>query len=66
MELSRDELLEEMRIWYNGYRFHHRAEKVYNPLSVNMFLYRKEFANFWFATGTPTFLINLLPQGRHL
>ncbi|MFM8372114.1 MAG: AAA family ATPase, partial [Bacteroidota bacterium] len=60
MELSRDELLEEMRIWYNGYRFHHRAEKVYNPLSVNMFLYRKEFANFWFATGTPTFLINLL------
>ncbi|MFM8488826.1 MAG: AAA family ATPase, partial [Bacteroidota bacterium] len=25
-----------------------------------MFLYRREFANFWFATGTPTFLINLL------
>ena len=60
LEISRDELLEGMRVWYNGYRFHHRAEKVYNPLSVNMFLYRKEFDNFWFATGTPTFLINLL------
>ncbi|MFM7155743.1 MAG: AAA family ATPase, partial [Bacteroidota bacterium] len=32
LELSRDELLEGMRIWYNGYRFHYRAEKVYNPL----------------------------------
>ena len=60
LKISRDELLEGMRVWYNGYRFHHRAERVYNPLSVNMFFYRKEFANFWFATGTPTFLINLL------
>ncbi|MFM8486440.1 MAG: AAA family ATPase, partial [Bacteroidota bacterium] len=62
LELSRDELLEEMRVWYNGYRFQHRAEKVYNPLSVNMFLYRKEFDNFWFATGTPTFLVNILKR----
>jgi hypothetical protein len=62
LEMSRDELLEGMRVWYNGYRFHHRAEKVYNPLSVNMFLYRKEFDNFWFATGTPTFLVNILKR----
>jgi hypothetical protein len=62
LEMSRDELLEGMRVWYNGYRFHHRAERVYNPLSVNMFLYRKEFDNFWFATGTPTFLVNILKR----
>ncbi|MFZ4428148.1 MAG: AAA family ATPase [Saprospiraceae bacterium] len=60
--LSRDQLLEQMRDWYNGYRFHQSAETVYNPVSVNNFFDRKEFDNFWFATGTPTFLIQILKQ----
>jgi len=59
---TREALLEEMRSWYNGYRFHYQGEKVYNPVSVNLFFDRKEFENFWFATGTPTFLINLLKK----
>ncbi|MEY3248217.1 MAG: hypothetical protein RL742_260, partial [Bacteroidota bacterium] len=58
MNLSRAALLDEMKAWYNGYRFHHLGQKVYNPVSVNLFFDRKEFENFWFATGTPTFLIN--------
>jgi len=60
--LSRAALLNEMKAWYNGYRFHHLGQKVYNPVSVNLFFDRKEFENFWFATGTPTFLINLLKK----
>jgi hypothetical protein len=60
--LSRDQLLEQMRDWYNGYRFHQSAETVYNPVSVNNFFDRKQFDNFWFATGTPTFLIQILKQ----
>ncbi len=62
MSLSREELLSQLREWYNGYRFHHKGGKVYNPVSVNNFFDRYEFENFWFATGTPTFLINLLKQ----
>ena len=62
MNKTREKLLEEMRVWYNGYRFNHQADKVYNPVSVNMFFDRKEFENFWFATGTPAFLINLLKK----
>ncbi|MEQ1745271.1 MAG: AAA family ATPase, partial [Saprospiraceae bacterium] len=62
MGLMREDLLEKMRVWYNGYRFHYLSEKVYNPVSVNLFFDRKEFENFWFATGTPTFLINLLKK----
>jgi hypothetical protein len=62
MSLSREELLSQLRKWYNGYRFHHKGGKVYNPVSVNNFFDRYEFENFWFATGTPTFLINLLKQ----
>jgi len=62
LQLSRKEMLEKMRLWYNGYRFEENAESVYNPVSVNLFLSQKKFENFWFATGTPTFLVNLLKQ----
>ena len=62
LNTDRHELLEQMRVWYNGYRFHQASETVYNPVSVNTFFSRKEFDNYWFSTGTPTFLINLLKQ----
>ena len=62
LKLSHTELLEKLREWYNGYRFHQDAETMYNPVSINNFLDRKEFDNFWFATGTPTFLIQLLKE----
>jgi hypothetical protein len=60
LKLSREDLLEKLRVWYNGYKFHQKAEKVYNPVSINNFFDRNEFYNFWFATGTPTFLFNIL------
>lgn len=60
MQLSKSDLLEKIRFWYNGYRFHHKAPTVYNPVSTNLFFYEKEFENYWFQTGTPTFLINYL------
>ena len=62
LQLTEPALLQTMRDWYNGYRFQHQAETVYNPVSVNNFFDRKEFENFWFATGTPTFLIQILKQ----
>lgn len=62
LQLDRVALLEKMRFWYNGYRFHPNAETMYNPVSINMFLNLKEFKNFWFETGTPGFLIKLLKK----
>ena len=62
LNLSTGELLAQMRLWYNGYCFQANAGRVYNPVSCNLFFYEKEFKNFWFATGTPTFLVNLLKQ----
>jgi hypothetical protein len=62
LNLSQPELLEKLREWYNGYRFHASANKVYNPVSVNLFFNEKEFKNFWFTTGTPSFLVNLLKK----
>lgn len=55
LKLSRVELLEQMRIWYNGYRFEEDAASVYNPVSTNLFFEQQKFQNFWFATGTPSF-----------
>jgi hypothetical protein len=62
MQLPIPDLLQEIRRWYNGYRFHADAETVYNPYSINLFFKHKEFRSFWFQTGTPLFLINLLQQ----
>lgn len=60
--IPRPELLDQMRDWYNGYRFEENADTVYNPVSVNNFLSQYKFENFWFATGTPTFLIQILKK----
>lgn len=62
IQLGNSTLLDEIKRWYNGYRFHQNGTTVYNPVSLNMFLTIKEFNNFWFETGTPTFLINLLRE----
>ena len=48
--------------WYNGYSF--LGEPVYNPFDVLLLLKNREFKNYWFETGTPTFLINLLSEKR--
>lgn len=56
------DLLTEMQEWYNGYRFTQQPVTVYNPFSTLMFLEHGVFRNFWFATGTPTMLIELLKK----
>ena len=61
--LNRTELLTEIKLWYDGFRFSENAETVYNPISIGkFFLNHHTFKNFWFETGTPTFLVNLLKR----
>ena len=49
-----------MRQWYNGYRFSTNEIKVYNPFSIANYLQKMVLANYWFDSGTPSFLIELL------
>ena len=56
---SREMCLAKLKEWYNGYRFHWRAETVYNPVSVMKCFQSNEFNNYWFETGTPTFLVDM-------
>jgi hypothetical protein len=56
LKLSRADLLERMRIWYNGYSWD-GVHTVYNPFGTLNFLSKKVFKNHWFSTGSPEFLI---------
>jgi Predicted AAA-ATPase/PD-(D/E)XK nuclease superfamily len=51
--------LEKMKLWYNGYSWD-AQNYVYNPFSVLCFFENRSYGNFWFKTGTPTFLVKLL------
>jgi hypothetical protein len=51
--------LEQMKIWYDGYSWDGKTF-VYNPFSVLNFFENETYSNFWFATGTPTFLVKLM------
>ncbi len=65
LDWSMEHLMEELAYRYNGYRFSQREVKVYNPFSVLNALDKLEFQNYWFESGTPTFLINLLKQEQY-
>lgn len=52
----------EIRHWYNGYNW--LGESVYNPFDVLLLFERRQFAPYWFETGTPSFLVKLLAEQR--
>ena len=64
-EMTYDEALSELQHHYDGYHFSGRGEDVYNPYSLFNTFASNEFDDYWFSTGTPTFLIELL-QEKHL
>jgi len=59
LDLSKEQLLEGVQLWYNGYSYDGKTF-LYNPFSLLNFFRKSSFQNFWFATGTPTFLVETL------
>ena len=58
-----DQFKAKIKEWYNGYRFEENAKTVYNPVSFAKFLENNgKFKNYWFSTGTPSFLLELTKQ----
>ncbi|SMP39327.1 PD-(D/E)XK nuclease superfamily protein [Desulfonatronum zhilinae] len=55
--------LEQIRLWYNGYNW--LGREVYNPFDILLYLDSQELRPYWFETGTPTFLVKLLQQGKY-
>ena len=60
LDISREETLQKLKERYDGYHFTWPSSDIYNPFSlVNAFAYN-EIDNYWFGSGTPTYLIEML------
>ena len=63
-ELTIEETCEKLRKRYDGYHFHQKSEGIYNPFSLLNTFAKGEFGSYWFETGTPTFLVQLLQRDK--
>ena len=51
--------MDQLKCWYNGYNF--LGSPLYNPFDILLFISNGHlFKNYWFETGTPTFLMELI------
>ena len=64
-QLEYDQALAALKQWYDGYLFHPAGEGMYNPYSLLNAFVKKEIKSYWFATGTPTFLVNYLKEAHY-
>lgn len=56
---------QQLKEFYDGYHFTPSSADLYNPFSVLNTFDRKRFGSYWFETGTPTFLVELLQQKHY-
>ena len=61
-DMTFDEAVAKLKEKYDGYHFSEHCPNIYNPYSVLNALFDRRFDNYWFATGTPTFLLELLTK----
>lgn len=62
-EGKRAELLADIEKWYGGYSWDGK-QFVYNPSSILYLFLEKCFGNYWFSTGTPTFLTKAIKENE--
>ena len=63
---TKEDILLQLKAMYDGYHFSKNTDvDIYNPFSLINSLTRREFENYWFQTGTPTFLIKLLQENDY-
>ena len=56
---------EKLRLMYDGYHFRNGCVGIYNPFSLLNTLNKLEFGDYWFETGTPSFLVHLLKEADY-
>ena len=62
--MSKEETYAELRSNYDGYHFAPNTPGIYNPFSILLTLKNRSFGSYWFATGTPTYLVELLKKSN--
>lgn len=62
LKCSTESLRQKIKEWYNGYRFTDAPVKVYNMFSLFYLFENSAFKNYWFQSGTPSFLVELMKR----
>ena len=65
---NRDEIIDKIRQWYNGFCFDgevREEKRVYNPFSTLLLFAEQAFRNYWFESGSPKFLLDLLKANEY-
>ncbi len=63
--LSYEETCAKLKEQYDGYHFEYDTEGIYNPFSLLNAFNKRKFRDYWFETGTPSFLVELLKRSDY-
>ena len=63
--MSYEDTCRRLKEQYDGYHFAEHTSGMYNPFSLLNVLKSKQFRNYWFETGTPTYLVELLKENHY-
>ena len=66
LEMTREETIAKLKENYDGYHFSPASPDVFNPYSLLNCFDDKNFGAYWFSSGTPTYLINMLRKFKVL
>ena len=61
LSLTKEELLQKIKRYYDGFSFDGKT-RVYNPFSILNFFREQKFNNYWYISGTPSFLVDYFKQ----
>ena len=64
-KLTEQECYAELARWYDGYHFCENTSGMYNPFSLLNTFDSLKFREYWFQTGTPSFLVRFLSAGHY-
>ena len=57
-----DEMLLKLTEYYDGYHFSEHSEDIFNPFSMIIAMSKHKLGNYWFGSGTPSYIINVLKK----
>ena len=60
--MTEEDCFDKLRDMYDGYHFSENVPGMYNPFSLLNTFRSKQFRDYWFETGTPTLLVNVMKQ----
>ena len=58
--ITKEQAIEKLKEHYDGYHFSGESPDIFNPYSLLNCFNEKKFGSYWFASGTPTYLINMM------